>query len=249
MSKKICTVLLLLVCMAGGILSVLLYTASDHIGPDIQIPDRRIIYREDDGTDSLLDGVTAVDNVDGDVTDSLMVEAIYPSADERKAKVIYAAMDSSNNVSKEQWIVDYIPAGTESVAVADSANTEPAAQQESVGEGDALEKGTEPESDTETEKKFLDAKIALINGSDRVGVSAKWQEKFQEDGYTDVVIGSYSGIISDTTIYAEDDELISELKDYFTDAQEEKDMPEQGVDISLEQVDACVIISGKDAEE
>ena len=111
------------------------------------------------------------------------------------------------------------------------------------------EEETEAVSETEEQKRFLNAKIALINGSDRVGVSAKWQEKFQEDGYTDVVIGSYSGIISDTTIYAEDDELISELKDYFTDAQEEKDMPEQGVDISLEQVDACVIISGKDAEE
>lgn len=246
MSKKICTVLLLLVCMAGGALSVFLYIISDHSGPDIQISEERVTYREDSGTDRLLDGVTAVDNVDGDVTDSLMVEAVYPSADEKKAKVIYAAMDSSNNVSKAQRIVDYIPAGSESIA---ADNTEPEEQQEMTVAVGLQEEETETASETEEQKRFLDAKIALINGSDRVGVSAKWQEKFQEDGYTDVVIGSYSGIISDTTIYAEDAELISELKDYFTDAREEKDMPEQGVDISLEQVDACVIISEKDAEE
>lgn len=246
MSKKICTALLLLACMAGGVLSVFLYIISDHTGPDIQISEERITYREDDGKESLLAGVSAVDNVDGDVTDSLMVEAVYPSADEKKAKVIYAAMDSSNNVSKAQRIVDYIPAGSENI-IAD--NTELEGKQKMTEAVDVPEKGTEPESETEEQKKFLDAKIALINGSDMVGVSAKWQETFQKDGYTDVVIGSYSGIASDTIICAENDDLIAELKEYFPDAKEEKKLPEQGVDISLDQVEACVIISTKDAEE
>lgn len=87
MSKKLCTALLILICILGGILSVALYLLSDHEGPDIQISKERITYRENEGTDSLLAGVRAEDNVDGDVTDSLTVEAVYPSADGKKRKL------------------------------------------------------------------------------------------------------------------------------------------------------------------
>ena len=64
-----------------------------------------------DGEDAMFQGVTAKDDRDGNVTDSLVVESITMSDPEKPAKMIYAAFDSAGNVTKaerELTFTDYV---------------------------------------------------------------------------------------------------------------------------------------------
>lgn len=274
MSKKVCILLLCLVCIGGGALSVFLYTKTDREGPKIQFAKSGIVYHENEDTSVLLDGVTAVDDVDGDVTASLIVEAVYPSTDGTKAKIVYAAVDSSNNVTKKQKIVDYVAAqedavetGTSDVPVSggsdsgetgtagmngnDSGETGTAGMNgnDSVAEiTPTVQPSAEAESGTEQNNEHPDAVIAIINGSGVAGVAGSWQEYLENAGYTAIRTGSYKAMPDKTIIYTRDSELAEELLQYFPNASVEKDMPVDDVDIALDSVEACVVVGPQYAE-
>lgn len=107
MSKRAITVILAVLCIAGIGSSVFVYLGRDRKGPVIQVPAEQISYQEGAAEEELLKGVTAIDDRDGDVSDSLMVEKILPSDDSSTAQVIYAAMDKSNNVTKAYRSITY----------------------------------------------------------------------------------------------------------------------------------------------
>lgn len=107
MSKRAITVILAVLCIAGIGSSVFVYPGRDRKGPVIQVPAEQISYQEGAAEEELLKGVTAIDDRDGDVSDSLMVEKILPSDDSSTAQVIYAAMDKSNNVTKAYRSITY----------------------------------------------------------------------------------------------------------------------------------------------
>ena len=70
---------------------------SDRKGPEIAVPSGAdVTYEEGSDTALLLEGVTATDDRDGDVTDSVVIENIFPNDDRTGASVIYAAKDSHN---------------------------------------------------------------------------------------------------------------------------------------------------------
>ena len=52
--------------------------------------------------EAYLQGVTAIDDLDGDVTDLIVVESVYGMTPDRLATVTYAAFDRSGNVTKAQ---------------------------------------------------------------------------------------------------------------------------------------------------
>lgn len=246
MSKKVWILLLSLICVIGGSLSIFLYINTDRKGPEILLSSERITYRADDDTSVLLEGVTAIDDVDGDVSDSLIVEAIYPSADGKKAKIIYAAMDSSNNVTKKQRIVDYESA-EESIAnpeteIKDDENIsdeQELSKEKNVisGNGDLFS-----ETEIEAEEKYLDADIVIVNGSGVSGVAGKWQSYLEQIGYTAISTGSYKANPSGTGIYTDNQELAEILLQYFPSASVEERMPVEDVDISLDSAEACVVV-------
>lgn len=60
-----------------------------------------------DGDEVLLQGITASDKKDGDVTDSLIVENISNFAEDGTRTVTYAAFDSDNHISKVQREISY----------------------------------------------------------------------------------------------------------------------------------------------
>lgn len=67
--------------------------------------DTEVTYTEGDSYDVFLEGVTAEDNRDGDVTGSLVVESVYPTEKGDTAMVIYVARDAKNNVAKvSRWV-------------------------------------------------------------------------------------------------------------------------------------------------
>lgn len=91
-------VILCLGLMACGFYEVF---GRQHSQAEIQFQDNEIVYTAGDSYDGLLDGVTATDNKDGDVTESLVVESVYPNEDGQTATIVYVARDSRNNVEKQ----------------------------------------------------------------------------------------------------------------------------------------------------
>lgn len=89
-------------------LSVLTVIFTDSEGPKITVEQRSITYVNGDDKTSLLDGVSAYDAVDGDVTVSLIVKDITVLNSGDTAKVTYAARDNSNNISEAYRIVTYV---------------------------------------------------------------------------------------------------------------------------------------------
>lgn len=97
MQKRI-TFFLFAVCivLAGYVVGTRM--KMDKTGPEITFKDK-MSYQEDMDEEDLLKGVKAYDEIDGDVSDSLMVESVYP-VDDTKVVVVYVAMDSKNNITK-----------------------------------------------------------------------------------------------------------------------------------------------------
>ena len=86
-------VVLLVICL-------IFYLGRDRKGPEIFFnEENQIVYSDGIDEELLLDGVTAVDEKDGDVSDSLLVEKVA-GTNGKEVIVTYVARDSSNNVGK-----------------------------------------------------------------------------------------------------------------------------------------------------
>lgn len=78
-----------------------MYVSQDRKGPEITIDEsKKGSYTEGMTAEELLDGVKATDDKDGDVSDTLTVQNVYPSEQGDEVTVIYVAKDKSNNVTK-----------------------------------------------------------------------------------------------------------------------------------------------------
>ena len=86
-------VVLLVVCLV-------LYLGKDRKGPEIFFSEEnRIVYEDGIEEVQLLEGVTAIDEKDGDVSASLLVEKVA-GTNGKEVIVTYVARDSANNVGK-----------------------------------------------------------------------------------------------------------------------------------------------------
>lgn len=113
---------MIILCVALGAGTAAVAVSSDCKGPEIEVPSGAdVTYEEGSDTAFLLEGVTAVDDRDGDVTSSLVIENIFLSDDHTSASVIYAAKDSHNNVTKVTRRVNY-KASAGDAAEADSSD-------------------------------------------------------------------------------------------------------------------------------
>ena len=86
----------LCVLLSAGI--VFMWNEQDRVAPKITLPDTKIKYENDD-VNSLLAGVSAYDDRDGDVSDSLYVK-VSIDQDMEKGYATYYAKDRSNNISQ-----------------------------------------------------------------------------------------------------------------------------------------------------
>ena len=105
MKKRTVFMLLMLIAAALSVLvgyMVLDRMYTDSTPPKITIADQVLSVSVSDPREVLLQGVTAQDDLDGDVTPSLVIESLYGIDEEHRATVVYAAFDSSGNVSKAQ---------------------------------------------------------------------------------------------------------------------------------------------------
>ena len=142
---------LIVLCVALGAGTAAVVVTDDRKGPEIELPaDGDVTYEEGSDTASLLEGVTATDEKDGDVTDSLVIEYIFPNDDHTSASVVYAAKDSHNNVSKATRRVNYKAAAEDTPAENESA---PAAEEPQKNDTE----GTKNETDAQMEIEALPA--------------------------------------------------------------------------------------------
>lgn len=80
---------------------------TDSCAPEIQIEQGQIAISVHDDETALMQGITAHDDRDGDITDELIVESVYGMTDDHEVTVTYAAVDQAGNVAKIQRQVCY----------------------------------------------------------------------------------------------------------------------------------------------
>ncbi len=95
------------ICIALIAVFVYITGSEDRKEPTITFPSTEVTYSEGMDKDVLLEGVTATDDKDGDVTDSVQVTAVLPLENGTQACIVYIAKDQANNVAKKERTVNY----------------------------------------------------------------------------------------------------------------------------------------------
>ena len=108
--KRVHTLLAIILAAATGLFAAYLFwvhNALDTTAPVINVSDELLEISVADPEEVLMQGITATDDRDGNVTASLLVESVYGISDDNLTTVTYAAFDRAGNVSKLQRKVRY----------------------------------------------------------------------------------------------------------------------------------------------
>lgn len=143
-------ILLLLLLAVLLIFELLIKYTKDKNPPVIRSTETEIVYTAGEDLKSLLKGIEAFDEEEGDVSDTLTVENIYPDVQSGTATVIYAARDSSNNIAKKRLVVIYNQKETD-ISDSDDENNPPEEKKTETKSQDKVE----TESQKETQKETL----------------------------------------------------------------------------------------------
>ena len=179
-------VVLLVVCLV-------LYLGKDRKGPEIFFDEeKQIEYAEGMDEELLLKGVTAVDEKDGDVSDSLLVEKVA-GTNGKEVIVTYVARDGANNVGKASRAFtvvgsysggDILPVEEETFETGDMPGTEGDTETE-MESNDERSSGEEEGQDENQGKENNEGEPAgpnpiLVLNADRIetkkGVAPNWNE-------------------------------------------------------------------------
>ena len=89
MNQRVVTGLLTAGCIALAGAGCMTYKNQDHTAPEIKVDQsKKIAYTEGEDYGKLLEGVTAQDDKDGDLTSEVFVEKVVPVS-KKKAVVYY----------------------------------------------------------------------------------------------------------------------------------------------------------------
>lgn len=108
MEKKHGIIIALIAVCILSIAVAAMYLSSDKNGPVITIDESKVKpYSAEQGEDVLRSYAKAVDEKDGDVSSSIVIENVYIMPDMTRAKVIYVARDQDNNITKYSYMIAY----------------------------------------------------------------------------------------------------------------------------------------------
>lgn len=148
MNQRVVTGLLTAGCIALAGAGYMTYKNQDRTAPEIKVDQsEKIAYTEGEDYGKLLEGVTAQDDKDGDLTSEVFVEKVVPVS-KKKAVVYYGVTDKAKNVGTASRKVTY-QAAEDSDAAEDTA-------QDTASE-DTTQK-TDEKSEKKTKKKSKKAK-------------------------------------------------------------------------------------------
>lgn len=107
MNQRVVTGLLTAGCIALAGAGYMTYKNQDRTAPEIKVDQsKKIAYTEGEGYGKLLEGVTAQDEKDGDLTSEVFVEKVVPVS-KKKAVVYYGVTDKAKNVGTASREVTY----------------------------------------------------------------------------------------------------------------------------------------------
>lgn len=107
MNQRVVTGLLAAGCIALAGAGYMTYKNQDRTAPEIKVDQsEKIAYTEGEDYGKLLEGVTAQDDKDGDLTGEVFVEKVVPVSN-KKAVVYYGVTDKAKNVGTASRKVTY----------------------------------------------------------------------------------------------------------------------------------------------
>ena len=156
MNQRVVTGLLTAGCIALAGAGYMTYKNQDRTAPEIKVDQsKKIAYTEGEDYGKLLEGVTAQDDKDGDLTSEVFVEKVVPVS-KKKAVVYYGVTDKAKNVGTASREVTY-QAAEESDAAEETAQDTAAADQQSTDQQSAAlqPNGTRPAMKLAEEAKTI----------------------------------------------------------------------------------------------
>ena len=133
MNQRMVTGLLTAGCIALAGAGYMTYKNQDRTAPEIKVDQsKKIAYTEGEDYGKLLEGVTAQDDKDGDLTSEVFVEKVVPVS-KKKAVVYYGVTDKAKNVGTARREVTYQTA-EDSDAAEETAQDAAAADEQSIDE-------------------------------------------------------------------------------------------------------------------
>lgn len=123
MNQRVVTGLLTAGCIALAGAGYMTYKNQDRTAPEIKVDQsEKIAYTEGEDYEKLLEGVTAQDDKDGDLTSEVFVEKVVPVS-KKKAVVYYGVTDKAKNVGTASREVTYQAAEGSNAAEETTENT------------------------------------------------------------------------------------------------------------------------------
>ena len=109
--KRINVLLLMILAVAVGLFAgyhLWVHNRLDTTGPVLTVEEGMLEISVKDRETALMKGIRAVDDRDGDVTASILVESIYGISEDHVTTVTYAAFDRAGNVTKIQRKIRFV---------------------------------------------------------------------------------------------------------------------------------------------
>lgn len=106
------------------------FSLRDRTAPEIYIEEISLIYRTGMEENILLEGVSAVDEEDGDISDSIVIEKIVTDPKNGTAVITYGVRDKAGNMAKASKKVEMEMEAVEDEAVVDENADSEAADEE-----------------------------------------------------------------------------------------------------------------------
>ena len=185
MNKKNVTALMSVLTVVLLGLCAFLYMGEDRKGPGITFEDRTISYREGGNNSELLEGVSAVDDRNGDVSDTLRVDRVTEIQSSDYVVVTYIAKDDSNNITKgDRW-----------VNIKDGSNSS-----EPMVEDDEIEEDKAAETEAETEETEKAASVSVVGAEiPRAAEESEEESETETEEYLEDILNNGIPVIKLTT--------------------------------------------------
>ena len=179
MNQRVVTGLLTAGCIALAGAGYMTYKNQDRTAPKIKVDQsEKIAYTEGEDYGKLLEGVTAQDDKDGDLTSEVFVEKVVPVS-KKKAVVYYGVTDKAKNVGTASREVTYQAA--EDTDVAEETVQDTASEDTTQKTDEKSEKKTKKKSKKAKAKKTAEEKKAEETAQDAAAADQQ-SEALQPNG-------------------------------------------------------------------
>ena len=179
MNQRVVTGLLTAGCIALAGAGYMTYKNQDRTAPEIKVDQsEKIAYTEGEDYGKLLEGVTAQDDKDGDLTSEVFVEKVVPVS-KKKAAVYYGVTDKAKNVGTASREVTYQAAEDSDAAEETAPDT--ASEDTTQKTDEKSEKKTKKKSKKAKAKKTAEEKKAEETAQDAAAADQQ-SEALQPNG-------------------------------------------------------------------